>query len=369
MIDHMGPGGAQRQMSWLIRGLAARGHAVELLIYHATESFFLDEVEAVVDAVHAVWKGRGFSPRVVLAIAELLRTGRFDVAISYLHASNAYLALAATLAPGTPILTSERSSGRGEDAFFHRVTRLAHRRADGVIANSFAQRDWLMERYSRLRGRTHAIWNGYASDTSVATIPDLSPPVLLVVGRIGPEKNGLRLAEALEDLHRQGRPVPHVLWAGRDDVSPSGSRYAWALRERVEQSDVLRMRWKWLGVRSDIPALLTRVSALVHPSLYEGLPNAICEALLAGLPVLASKVCDHPLLVGNGERGELFDPLDAADIAQAIDRFLVRDLPTRRAMGHAAREWALRNLSQERMLDEYERICRDVTRGGGGPPR
>jgi len=46
--------------------------------------------------------------------------------------------------------------------------------------------------------------------------------------------------------------------------------------------------------------------AFVHPSFYEGMPNVVCEALAAGLPVLVSDVCDHPLLVEKGVQGFLF---------------------------------------------------------------
>ena len=56
----------------------------------------------------------------------------------------------------------------------------------------------------------------------------------------------------------------------------------------------LQSSWHWLGERSDIPKLLATTDALIHVSLYEGLPNAICEAFIASTPVIASAVCDHP---------------------------------------------------------------------------
>jgi glycosyltransferase involved in cell wall biosynthesis len=85
---------------------------------------------------------------------------------------------------------------------------------------------------------------------------------------------------------------------------------------------------------------MQRHDALIHPSLYEGLPNAVCEALAAGLPVLISNVCDHPLLVVEGERGFLFDPSDPLSIAMSIERAAALD----------ADSW----------LPQREEICRDT---------
>jgi glycosyltransferase involved in cell wall biosynthesis len=48
--------------------------------------------------------------------------------------------------------------------------------------------------------------------------------------------------------------------------------------------------WRWLGEREDIREILRSHHALVHPSLYAGLPNAVCEALASGRPALVSDV-------------------------------------------------------------------------------
>ena len=84
--------------------------------------------------------------------------------------------------------------------------------------------------------------------------------------------------------------------------------------ELIESLPKCGKNWRWLGEESDIPGLLREHHALIHPSLYEGLPNVVCEALAAGMPVLVSNVCDHPLLVADGERGFLFDPADPGSI-------------------------------------------------------
>jgi len=88
-------------------------------------------------------------------------------------------------------------------------------------------------------------------------------------------------------------------------------------------------------------------------SLYEGLPNTICEAMACGKPVLASNVSDNPRLVCPGECGFLFDPADPASIASTISRFCSLRPEQRAAMGASARQKAEVLFSPRRFLESY----------------
>jgi glycosyltransferase involved in cell wall biosynthesis len=100
--------------------------------------------------------------------------------------------------------------------------------------------------------------------------------------------------------------------------------------------------------------------ALVHPSFKEGLPNAICEALAAGLPVLAGDVCDHPLLIQDGINGWLFDPGDPQSIADALLNFSRQSDTERVEMSTEARRTAETSLSMDMLVDEYVRVLYDI---------
>jgi glycosyltransferase involved in cell wall biosynthesis len=106
--------------------------------------------------------------------------------------------------------------------------------------------------------------------------------------------------------------------------------------------------------------LLRGYDALIHPSLYEGLPNAVCEALAAGIPVLASNVCDHPLLVADGSRGYLFDPRDPPGIAAAIAKLAELDSGAWRDLERNAREYASANLGVDKMVESYAALFRSL---------
>jgi glycosyltransferase involved in cell wall biosynthesis len=90
---------------------------------------------------------------------------------------------------------------------------------------------------------------------------------------------------------------------------------------------------------------MTEHDALILPSLYEGLPNVVCEALACGLPVLASKISDNPRLVQDAVTGYLFDPNSPDEIAKTIFGFAQLGFEDRLEMSMAARRFAELNLS------------------------
>ncbi len=358
VIDHFGTGGAQRQMVNLARGLKDKGHAVEMFIYFLEFDFFRQQIEEAGIPVHEVRKGCGFSFRVLSQLVRLLRANRYEGVISFLGSPNAYAILAGLMAPATKIVVSERSSYLSDKVSNSRtfVKNALYVAADCIVANSHDHAASLL-RHSWLRKKVFTIYNGYSLEPSLSYWNDCKPlPSLLVIGRIGPEKNALRLIEALKCFGQKHGYLPTVSWAGKEDQSPTGSIYCQKLHAALDGCSSIKDKWQWLGECNNIPELLQRHSALMHPSLYEGLPNAVCEALIAGRPVLASNVCDHPLLVEDGVRGFLFDPLDPQSIADAMARLFALTDEEERKMSVNARRYAEDALRLDRMVSAYESL-------------
>jgi glycosyltransferase involved in cell wall biosynthesis len=367
VIDHFGSGGAQRQMVELACGLARRGHAVEMFVYFPQYDFFRASLAKQRIVVHERAKGRAGSLGVLVALAALLRRGAFDVVASYLSTANIYAELARLAAPRTTLVVSERTSYHDDkSALAALLRRLLHLLADRVVANSQAQAAWLRGRWW-LRGRVSCIYNGVdlerfrPADAAPATA---GPLRLLGIGRIGPEKNLLNLIAALARFAERYGYVPEVGWAGVRDASHAGQRYCERVDRLLATLPAVQRCWQWLGLQADVPGLLHRYDALIHPSLYEGLPNAVCEALAAGVPVLASNVCDHPLLVADGIRGFLFDPLSPDSMAAALGRMAALAPEARVALGRAAREYAVAELGIETMVEHYEALFAGVKGSG-----
>jgi glycosyltransferase involved in cell wall biosynthesis len=191
---------------------------------------------------------------------------------------------------------------------------------------------------------------------------------LLGIGRVGPQKNILKLIAALSILQAEFGISAQISWAGSRDDGEHGRRFCRQIDDALDALPQIRCRWHWLGVQADVPGLLLRHHALIHPSLYEGLPNAVCEALASGIPVLASDVCDHSLLVADGERGFLFDPESAHSIAAAIAKFAALSADQRRMLSLNARAYAVANLSVDKMVSAYESLLKQLLRTAHARP-
>jgi glycosyltransferase involved in cell wall biosynthesis len=357
VIDHFGSGGAQRQMVELACGLKRRGHHVEMFVFYPHYDFFrarVDEHGIVVHEYEKKWKG--FSFGVFWRLRALMR-GNVDVVLSYLDNANVYAELAKLTSKTGRLIVSERNSNLDDKSWLGaKVRRLLHACADCVVANSQSHADWLRQN-TWFNEKVACVYNGVELEKFPADpqIPDSPGSLrLLAIGRVAPQKNILNLIRALKLLNAWGGNVPLVSWAGRRDADDGQPGYGREVDALLESAPEVKERWTWLGERSDIPELLRENHALVHASFYEGLPNVVCEALSAATPVVLSNVCDHPLLVADGERGFLFEPDDPESIADAIQRLCRLDESGWRHMAENAREYAKLNLTIEKMVSAYE---------------
>jgi glycosyltransferase involved in cell wall biosynthesis len=367
VIDHLGLGGAQRQFVELACGLVQRGHAVAIFNYFPEIDYFRARVLEAGITVHDCRKGRGYSFRVLRSLAALIRTRRFDLVVSYLNTPNVYSELANLPgARGTKLVVSERSSHHDDQQYSYlscATRRLLHGLSDQVVANSMTHAEWLRGK-PWLRNKVACIYNGL--DLDYLRPAPLTPPAsgelrLLAVGRLMPSKNPLNLIQALQLFQREHGYVPQVSWGGKTDSSPAGKLCERQVHELLDETPEIRRHWRWLGERLDMRSLLSEHHALIHPSLYEGLPNAVCEALAVGMPVLVSAVCDHALLVADGERGFTFDPNSPRDMAAAIAKLAGLPASGWGAFARNARRYAEDNLSIDRMVTSYEQLALRLT--------
>lgn len=152
------------------------------------------------------------------------------------------------------------------------------------------------------------------------------------------------------------RPDCHYLIAGSgmaEDGEMGGSVRERGLGDRVHL----------LGVRSDVGALLSCADVFLLPSRVEGFPNAVMEAMAAGLPVVASAVGGIPDLVRHGQDGFLHEASDMDGMAQSVVR-LLEDAALRERLGEAARQRILEEFSLQklgdRVLQKYEELLAEA---------
>lgn len=122
--------------------------------------------------------------------------------------------------------------------------------------------------------------------------------------------------------------------------------------ERQIAAAGLEASFRLLGMRPDVPELLTAADLFVLPSLWEGLPMALIEAMAAGLPVVATSVSGTRGVMLPGETGLLVPPGDAAALAQAVALLLAE--PERAAqMGAAGRRRVEQHFSARKQAADH----------------
>jgi glycosyltransferase involved in cell wall biosynthesis len=155
-----------------------------------------------------------------------------------------------------------------------------------------------------------------AADLSQFGIPP-GTPVVLSVGRLDPQKAPLDLLAALRMLAKR-RDDFHALFVGDGPLLGE-------LQSAIAAS-ALNGRVHLLGRRDDVPELMQAASCLALPSLWEGMPNVVLEAMAAGLPVVATEVeGSTELLRPGGESGDfglLVPPNSPEGMSAALDRVL-----------------------------------------------
>jgi glycosyltransferase involved in cell wall biosynthesis len=173
---------------------------------------------------------------------------------------------------------------------------------------------------------------------------------VVMVGRLQAPKDPLTLLRAWPSV-----PEPHTLALVGDGP----------LRHSVEALiDELGLtgRVKLMGARSDVPEILSTAGVFVLATRWEGLPMAVIEAMMGGLPVVASDVGGVSEAVQHGATGLLVPAGDAVSLAQAL-RALVDDPERCREYGEAGRRRALAQFTEARMVADIDRIYARVLDG------
>jgi glycosyltransferase involved in cell wall biosynthesis len=195
----------------------------------------------------------------------------------------------------------------------------------------------------------HIIPNGVDTAFFVpaaAPRPRSVPPRLLFVGRFQAQKNLPWLLDQLAEIRRATALSFALDLVGDGPLLP-------ALAARVRElrlADAVQFHgWK---DRAELRTYYQAADLVINPSLYEGMPNVVLEAMACGRPVLASRVPGNDTAVVDRSTGWLFPPGDAASFSDCLRTLLARPEITRQ-LGAAARVRAEREYSWARTAQSY----------------
>jgi len=357
-LESDGPGGAELVVFRMAEELRRRGHDV-LPMGPAKGVGWLG----------AKFREAGFAPRVftlrrpvdpmcVRDLASQIRSDRLDLVHSHEFTMAVYGAAAARGAHCLHVTTMHGNQTMTAALRRRIALRWAFRRTAATIAVSADTRRQLCADLGLEPGAVEVILNG------VPERPGDPAPIrrelglrrgevlLVAVGNLDTRKGHIYLLQALQRLHAAGLEAP---WR----VAIAGGRGG-DQRERLEafaSEHGFRDRLHLLAQRDDIPDLLAAADVFVMPSLWEGLPLALLEAMLAGKAIVASNISGIPEAVRDEREGLLVPPGDVDSLAKALGH-LLSDTALRERLGVEAAERAHREFTVEAMVNAYESVYR-----------
>jgi glycosyltransferase involved in cell wall biosynthesis len=293
----------------------------------------------------------------IVRLRHYIRQHRIALMHTFDSAMNIMGAMTALL--GGPIMLSSQRCY--EDVIwgpYRRPVRLAHRIADGVVANCRAMERHLLTDYRVPARKIHVCYNGL--DTSIFhPAPKLRPDRLsdasLVIGSISvlrPEKSLTTLLEAFARV-KDIRPSMRLVIVG------DGAERE-ALERRSTELGIGNSCVFYPGT-DDVPSWLHAIDIFVLPSKSEALSNSLTEAMACECCAIASRVGGNPELVRHRETGLLFESENPEDLAEQL-RLVVVDDALRSRLAKAGSEWVAANLSQESASRTMEGIYRGMLR-------
>lgn len=357
VIANLQQGGAERQILQLMRNLPPRFQP-SLCVFedvtHYRELLPAGEPRYVLGSPYPYGDS---IPRMV----EVLRQARPHVVHSFRDVTNYWVRRALPQAPVPVVITNVRS--RAMSLRTLATEWFLSRRSDRILANSEGIRTELVHLARVQASRIQVIHNIIDADTFQPPTPEqrasararfgLAPDeiALILPGRLSIQKNQLGLVRALGQLAFHGHlpPSVRVLFAGRTQ-----DRFIAGLLPRLERWFGVGAVVRHLGAipAADMPALYHAGDALVMPSWWEGLPNAVLEAHLSGLPAVVSHAANVDGMVLDGVTGFEVPTLDVAALAIAVRRLLEAGPERRRAMGARGRDHLIQRFAPARVVGE-----------------
>lgn len=359
MIESDGAGGAERMIASLACTLRAQGNYVVVIVLAKGNGWLASQVRGTDVAVETLELRRPASPWAARRLLAILRAHRVQLVHSHDLTMSVHGAVAARWLGLPHIMTMHGGTFYRHNARRRPAMRLAAALSDAVIGVGRTTSD-LLEADLRLPA------------ASVLTIPNgINPPrigtstlraelglgrndrLLLAVGNLYAVKGHDDLVRALR-LIGDEYPTAHVAIAGRGEQAHALT----LLARRLALGDRVHL----LGVRSDVGNLLASADLFVHPSISEGLPLAVLEAMSAGRPVIATDVGDVSTVLARGEAGRLVPSGDAPALAQAI-RELLSDPVAADRLSRAATARVQAEYTLERMVQRYSSVYLSALEG------
>lgn len=310
-INNLNKGGAERVIIQLAKGFSNKGYESTIITtFQGDNEYDFPKNVKRINLLEEQDTGNRFKRNILLVhkLRRLLKNKKTDILISFMLEAN-FRAILATIGLKTNCIVSVRNDPAKE--YSSTLGRLVGKYilplADGCVFQTNEAREWFPK---KLQKKSRIIFNA-VDDKFYNVTRNVEKNTVVTCGRLEEQKNHKMLIDAFE-LVVKSNPSARLLIYGEG-----------LLREELHNIIIekeLSNNIKLCGNSNDIPEVLSRAEIFVLSSDYEGMPNALMEALVVGVPCISTDCpCGGPrMLINNKKNGVLIAPNDYLGLSAEI---------------------------------------------------
>jgi glycosyltransferase involved in cell wall biosynthesis len=368
LIDSLGSGGAQRQLVELVKNIDRHIIKPIVVTYHDFP-FFLDELNSYGVETLLLTKYDKVGITFMAQFISFLRRIKPRFIHSFLNTPNFYARLAKLAGTVKIVITSERSISLGYSGYLKWLEKLTWPLSDGIVANAEAVKRKLTEQLGIPAAKVYIVNNGLQVEhfkefnpIKVKSIRDKmevgsnGESVIGLIGRMTVEKNHGGLLEAIS-LIKNNHPELFIklgFWGAEPEIEYAKSIRAQCLKYELEDTVFF-----W-GQEKDMASVYAACDLVVLPSLFEGFPNVVIEAMAASKIVIASNVADNARIIKDGENGFIVPPNSPERLSQKIIEVILLPSSDKARITEQAQQMVSQRYSIERMVNNTMAVYNEL---------
>ena len=362
LLDTLNRGGAEMQALDVCRN--ARRFGIDLTLVTLKGGAMEEDFRATGVEVIRLTRKFPLDFNDILKLRKIIKERKIEIVQGYQAIDGLHLFFATI---GLPVKRVLSFQGFISDRKNRRTSKFLIRQTDANIVVSRGLQQWLKDEDNLDTSKNfHVIYNGADAKRLQPTGKSLRGELgldknALLIGMVGnfyvdPRKDQMTLCKSLPRVFAEQENA-HCVFAGK--IEPGAEQKLADCISFCKENNISE-RVHFLGARSDIPDVLDALDVFVFSSLHEGLPVAVSEAMLAGVPMIVSDI--EPLLEAsaNGKYAEVFPVKNAEILSEKILK-LLNDADLREDLASRAREFAKENFSIEAHLRELKKLYDSIT--------
>lgn len=357
IIDRLPPDGAERLLVDVLKNRSDKFNFTVICLVEGGS--LVKELEEIGVPVIIMGKCSKYDIKILFKLILLLRKIKPIVVHTHLFTADTWGRVAAFLSHVPCIINTVHSTNTWKGAIHRIIDQILSLVSNKIIACSDEVAVVLKKSFKISNNKIIVISNGIdlnrfeiINSIKINEIDKFSNDILkiAIIGRLHPAKGHFDLVKAITILSKTYSNF-HVFLIGEGELKES-------INSECNINNINGLV-SFLGQRSDIPQILSKIDIFVMPSHWEGLPMALLEAMAMSKAIVATKVGGIPDVIKDGENGLLINKSDYKELASKIEQLLLNK-ELRLKLGNEAKNTILKYYTAKNVSFQYENLYKNI---------